>query len=456
MPDGFGQGPQAPSQPTPMPRKLVKRRVRAESKKIGCPQCAAPIEVRNYAMAEQVTCSYCGAVLDLAGEEKKVVRQVLLDQRPPAVLDLGKKGRVKGTVYEVIGRIRLKGYEDGETFYWDEYLLFNPQKGYAWLQEDEGRWTFFIKMRNKPTFDPKSARKGQRFVASGQTYVVNEVSEATVDFVEGEFTYHVQVGDRVGNLDARSPCGRYECSSEWTANELEWLIGNRIASTSIGQAFSVKVPPEKPYYEDDDDDDSDDDYEYSVGNDFYGFGVTGWAVMFGMLFGMLSFMSYTVFSGDLATRCNVRAEQYLVGGRGYVSEAFKVEAPTVVEVIYSANVSNSWVFVETELLDAQKDTVHVWGNNISYYSGYEGGEHWSEGSRSSSTVFKLRKSGTYYLSISSGEGGSGNYGSTPRREDVKVTVKTGVVVVRYFLILFGVCVGIVFLILYLSGQFDDD
>ena len=436
------------------PRKLVKRRVQAESKKIGCPQCAAPIEIRNYAMAEQVTCSYCGGVVDLKSDDKKVVRQILIKERPKAVLDLGKKGRLKGTLYEVIGRIRLKGYEEGEAFYWDEYLLFNPQKGYAWLQEDEGRWTFFQKMRSKPTIDPRSAMKGQRFTVAGQTYVVAERSDAAVDYVEGEFTYHVQKGDRVGNLDARSSCGRHECSAEWTANELEWLNGTPISRMTICQVFGVEAPPEQPYYTGDDDSSS--DYEVDS-SEFYGFGVTAWAIMFAMLAGMLALMSFTIYSGDSVLRDTVSADQYLAGSTSpYTSEAFKIEAPTIVEVIYSAPVDNSWVFVETELLDEQKETVHVWGNNISYYHGYEGGEHWTEGSRSSSTVFKLRESGTYYLSISSGEGGQGNYGTTPSCEKISVNVRSGVVLARYFLGIIAICVLILFLIAWASGAFDND
>ena len=442
-----------PTAPGEKRRKLVKRRVKVESKKIGCPQCAAPIEVKNYAMADQVTCSYCGAVVDLSGEENKVVRQLLIQNRPKAALDLGQRGRLKGTVYEIIGRIRLKGFEDGEAFYWDEYLLFNPQKGYAWLQEDEGRWTFFQKMRNKPTIDPRRAIKGMRFVASGQTYIVQELSNATVDWVEGEFTYHVQKGDRVGNLDARSPCGRFECSAEWTENELEWLNGTRINRLTICQAFGIEAPPEQPIYSGDDDSSSEYD---SSGPGFLGFGVVGWAIMFALLSGMFAMMTYTAYDGDEVMSGNVPASRYLAGNPAYVSEPFVISAPTIVQVEYQAFVDNSWVFVETELLDEQKETVHVWGNNISYYHGYSGGESWTEGSRYASTVFKVRKSGTYYLSISGGEGGSGNYGTTPRKETITVTVKTGVVLARYFLGIMAFCGFVLFLIAWATGQFDED
>ena len=428
-----------PTQPGGMPRKLVKRRA-AQSKKIGCPQCAAPIEIRNYAMAEQVTCSFCGGVVDLTGEDKKVVRQILIKERPKAQLDLGMKGRLKGKPYEVIGRIRLKGFEDGESFFWDEYLLFNPNCGYAWLQEDEGRWTFFQKMRNKPVIDPRSVMVGYSFVASGQTYVVSERTDAAVDYVEGEFTYHVQKGDKVGNLDCRSPCGHHECSAEWTANELEWLIGTNLAKASICKAFGLETPPEVLQAS---------SHEDKSSSDFYGFSVAAWAIMFALLTGLLIVITYSVYHGEVIASADVPASKYLKGQGPFVSEPFGVVGPTIVEVEYEAFVDNSWVFFETRLLNKQKKVVNAWANNISYY--HSGS--WSEGSRHSRTFFHLPESGKYYISISGGEGGSGYRGTTPRKETISYTVKTDVAMARYFAVILAFYCFVLFLTLCFPKMF---
>jgi hypothetical protein len=71
-------------------------------------------------------------------------------------------------------------------------------------------------------------------------------------------------------------------------------------------------------------------------------------------------------------------------------------------------------------------------NTIEYYSGYEGGEHWTEGSRDNTSYFRAPEAGTYRL-ILKAAGGSGQRGP-PRRESMKLTVYAGAVMTRYFLL----------------------
>ena len=40
--------------------------------------------------------------------------------------------------------------EDGETFEWDEYLLFNPYKGFRYLTEYDGHWNFVTPLEAMP------------------------------------------------------------------------------------------------------------------------------------------------------------------------------------------------------------------------------------------------------------------------------------------------------------------
>jgi hypothetical protein len=71
---------------------------------------------------------------------------------------------------------------------------------------------------------------------------------------------------------------------------------------------------------------------------------------------------------------------------------------------------------------------------IAYYSGYDGGEHWSEGSRDARAYFKVPEAGNYSL-VLTGEGGTGNSGTRPPSVDLFVTVKEGIIVTRYFIAL---------------------
>ena len=56
-------------------------------------------------------------------------------------LEIGKRGTLAGTEWEVIGwQIRRNA---GDPWRWDEYLLFNPYRGFRFLAHDDEGWTLF-------------------------------------------------------------------------------------------------------------------------------------------------------------------------------------------------------------------------------------------------------------------------------------------------------------------------
>jgi hypothetical protein len=60
------------------------------------------------------------------------------------------------------------------------------------------------------------------------------------------------------------------------------------------------------------------------------------------------------------------------------------------------------------LVHADEGAVLDWGQEVSYYHGWEGGESWSEGGRSSSQVLKIREPGRYRIKIV-GKAGRGEH-----------------------------------------------
>ena len=69
------------------------------------------------------------------------------------------------------------------------------------------------------------------------------------------------------------------------------------------------------------------------------------------------------------------------------------------EVRHQTDISNNWVSLTTTLVD--KNTGRAWlgMQEIAHYSGVDGGESWSEGSKGDELVFKDVPAGTYYLAI---------------------------------------------------------
>ena len=64
------------------------------------------------------------------------------------IIPLGAKGKIDGTIYEVMGFVIKK--EQKYKYHWREYMLFNPYLGYAFLSEYDGHWNFAWPIEDNP------------------------------------------------------------------------------------------------------------------------------------------------------------------------------------------------------------------------------------------------------------------------------------------------------------------
>ncbi len=118
----------------------------------------------------------------------------------------------------------------------------------------------------------------------------------------------------------------------------------------------------------------------------------------------------------------------------YVTDPFKItQHHALCEVEYQADVNNSWMYVDVAVIDSEDRAVIEASADISYYYGVEGGESWSEGSKTVSSVFKLREPGEYRFLLQ----GQAGTGETPQNvkqagKTLTITVYQGVVLARYF------------------------
>src|SRR5258707_2695346 len=112
-----------------------------QAKALNCPKCGAAIMVRSFGQAETVVCGSCHSILDAKDRNLAILQQFEIktsDIRP--LIPLGTRGKLRDTDYEVIGFERRSSKVDGITYYWHEYVLFNPYKGIRYLSEYNGHW----------------------------------------------------------------------------------------------------------------------------------------------------------------------------------------------------------------------------------------------------------------------------------------------------------------------------
>ncbi|MCV4698239.1 DUF4178 domain-containing protein, partial [Escherichia coli] len=56
-----------------------------------------------------------------------------LPNPPGFVLSVASEGTIEGVKFKICGAMVRSVKIDGETYYWHEYLLYNPSIGYRWL-----------------------------------------------------------------------------------------------------------------------------------------------------------------------------------------------------------------------------------------------------------------------------------------------------------------------------------
>lgn len=385
-------------------------------KSINCTQCGAPLQLFGGHRVETITCSYCGAVLDNK-DEYKVLKKFLHQKRPSIPFAIGAQAKLKDITFTTIGFLQ---YTNTLFHYsWIEYLLFSPTHGYAWLECEDGHFVLSRKVRDNPESRILNSRKSPIRVR-GENYKVFEAYSAELTYVEGELTWEAQRGDKLSFIDAIKPPQIF--CIEKSKKEQEYSLGEYLDYREVYEAFSVKPPLRGPK-------------GIHAAQPYTPSAITQSLHHAGKLFAPIALVLYLLVlvlgSGKVVMSQNFFPDDYL-SQTGELSSSFTInQAQRLVRLDLYSDLNNAWGWYDIEVL---KDNVPIYslGKQISYYHGYSGGESWSEGSQSVHAYLKVPANGVYSLRIN-GEGGVGEYGNTPQRVNLFISVREGVIVSRYFL-----------------------
>jgi hypothetical protein len=158
------------------------------------------------------------------------------------LIPLGSEGTWKSVKYENVGLMRREIKVDGQKYAWTEYLLHNTERGYAWISEYAGHFSFIHNAAELPR--PGKSMGKPRMKYLGHTFEHFQKSEPRVIYLAGEFYWQVRLGDR-------AVCNDYVCpplilSSEATGNELTWSFGEYAPGPELWGAFKLPGKPPKP------------------------------------------------------------------------------------------------------------------------------------------------------------------------------------------------------------------
>ncbi|MFM7202071.1 MAG: DUF4178 domain-containing protein [Myxococcota bacterium] len=368
---------------------------------LSCPHCAAPVPLRLPDRSQHVTCSSCNSLLDVNHGNLAWLSTL---PAPSANLrfELGSEATFYGQRYSLVGYVRRFCVVERIKYYWDEYLLYTPELGYRWLIDSDRHFTF---VRPLSVHEVRSQVRACRYGA--HEFRQFQVVTAEVDEVRGEFYWKVQVGEQVLSADYVKPpeilskeVAEYVDDALGTrSQEVAWSHGTYMTAEEVWSAFGRKDEVPEPHgiasnqpnpYE----------RPFNRVLRYCSMGLVAFLLI--AVVGMMGRSEQQLFAqrielsslkDEAGTGGNFRKVGFtepfqLPGGR------FGMEVSVSVP-----SLSNSWVYVVGALISEETGEIQYFELEPSYYSGVDGGESWSEGSRTVSDYLQPMKSGSYVMRL---------------------------------------------------------
>jgi len=386
-----------------------RRAEQAQGKTIECQNCGGAMEIPGDRSVVTYTCEYCGSLYELDGEQTALLGKN--DSQPPFTLELGAAGELEGKRYEVCGRIQ---YVDVEGYASLEYVLHNPDTGYLWVEEYNGHFTLLAES-SKPaqwySFDAPRARVD----VGDRTYRHYEGGQVRVTYIDGALPYLSKLGDT--NLYQQVIDPPNSVSLELDGQELEVFEGRYLPREELAEAFELEdaLPAQtgvgacQPYVRKP--------------------GTVPMMWVAGAFSLVLGIMSCSATADD-----GVRVFDHQVTDlvQETTSEAFEIPKAKIISIETYAPVQNAWAAADIALVNDNQEVVMEASSDVEYYEGYEGGEHWTEGSRDNTTFLRAPPPGTYRLIV---KGSTDRPGMT-----MNIGVNAGGTLSRYLWIMFFVAI----------------
>lgn len=365
----------APDQLRPRVRKVALQQAR-------CTQCNGALELRAPDQARRVACPYCGALLD-ASQGKLAFLQLLEKPERPPKIPLGTRGRLKDTDWICIGYLERSCLVEGVRYPWEEYLLFNKEQGFTWLMESNGHWVFLTPLEAGEV----AVAPGGSAHYNGQRYRAFQQVVATTDRVLGEFYWEVQAGEQAWAEEyVAPPCS---VNVDRTENEVTYTHGEYLEPQVVKESFRLKedlpspqgIAPSQPN-------------PHSKGPAWR------WAGLW--LLALLLVQGVTcarASNRQVLTQAVTVPAEAASGSPAAMSfsEPFKLDKRGNMKVELSTPVTNAWLGIQGDLVNEDTGEVTSFYQELSYYSGVEGGESWSEGSRQDTVYLSALPPGRYVL-----------------------------------------------------------
>jgi hypothetical protein len=352
-----------------------------------CPSCGGQIELRGMGQTLSAVCINCLSIVDTTSPELRIIQKFQVAERVRPLIPLGRRGRLHGDPYEVIGFQTRQIHVEAIPYEWREYVLFNPYKGFRYLSEYGNHWNDIKTVSSLPQLTNRSGRPVARYLDREFRHFQHARAETT--YVMGEFPWKVMVGEEAAVDDFVSP--PLLLSAERTGNEVTWSVGEYRTPEQIREAFQLPEPlpasigvfanQPSPY---------DDKVRSS------------WRLALTLMI-LLGFVMLAC--SVLMSQKEVFRQRYtFTAGAGQesslVTSVFELGGrPANVEVTLRTDLNNNWAYFNLALINEQTGQAYDFGREVSYYRGRDSDGDWSEGDPQDRILVPGIPPGRYYLRI---------------------------------------------------------
>jgi hypothetical protein len=369
----------SPSELQPTPRRQALSQAR-------CTHCNGPLELKAPDRAKRVACPYCGALLDVRHGQLELLQ---LLEKPPYEprIPLGAKGRLNDTEWTCLAFLLRSCRVEGVRYPWEEYLLWNRERGFRWLMMSNGHWTFLTPVpAGECLFGVRQARYG------GVAYKQFQAVMATTEYVSGECYWEVTAGEQAFASEYVAP--PRSLNVDQTPREATVTHGELLDRDVVAKAFGLKAALPFPT-----------GIAPAQVNGWAGRGREAWKWAFIWAGALLAvFVIFTAMSPSgqyLNTVVNLSPDARPGSPEAMAfSDPFEIPADAPLEVsVTCPELSNAWCGVQVDLVNEKTDEVISVYAEPSYYFGNDSDGSWSEGGRHESKATDVVEKGTYVARV---------------------------------------------------------
>lgn len=365
---------------------------------IWCPSCRADVICNDPARSRYFACNTCGTYFEyVAGQSATDLKADLKGRSYVPSLPIGSSGRLNDKNYVVTGFLVKRDIASGIV--WREYLLYlMGQDGYTTLAEYRGHW-MIIDKANEDSFNITRDSNYEWVVTRKcgfRAYPIYTSYKFRIVAARGEFDWDImEDSERLFVQEFTNP-PEIVVVETLGEKEYNWYQGEYIDRAKVAEAFGVelrKFPAKigvgaiEPHKSD----------EQAM-------------PMRKFTLFMLCLVLLTHFIIGLARpSAVVLSEVHSIfpdtaawGGGNMTpikSSSFSITRTGAVDMNLSCDLSNEWIELPLSLVNETTGKEYEFPVTLEYWSGYDGGESWSEGSYNFSAVLSEVPVGKYHISV---------------------------------------------------------